>query len=213
MQQVEWAEFELQELFEVKTSKKRFDANKVKIEDVGYPYVVRTAANNGIKGYLNEDSIYLNEGNTISFGQDTATMFYQEKPYFTGDKIKVLKPKIALFNKKNAQFFIPIMTRAFSSFSWGSSSFSEKIIQSQKLSLPIKHNPNLDKIAQIDFDFMEYFIAELEAYRIAELEAYRIAELEAYLIATGLSNYTLTKKEQKILDEFNENVVGGGVSD
>ncbi len=81
----------------------------------------------------------------------------------------------------------------------------KKIIQSQKLSLPIKHNPNLDKIAQIDFDFMEYFIAELEAYRIAELEA--------YLIATGLSNYTLTKKEQKILDEFNENVVGGGVSD
>lgn len=162
LQQVKWAQFELQELFEVKTSKKRFDANKVKIEDVGHPYIVRTATNNGMKDYLKEDKVYLNEGNTISFGQDTATMFYQEKPYFTGDKIKILKPKLDLFNKKNAQFFIQVMTRAFSSFSWGSSSFSEKVIKSQKLSLPIK--PNTSKTAQIDFEFMERFIAQLEAY-------------------------------------------------
>lgn len=202
LQQVKWAEYELQELFEVKTSKKRFDANKVKVEDIGYPYVVRTATNNGIKGCLNEDEEYLNEGNTISFGQDTATMFYQEKPYFTGDKIKILKPKLASFNKKNAQFFIPIMTRAFSSFSWGSSSFSEKIIKSQKLSLPIKPNTNLDKLAQIDFDFMENFIAQLEAYRLSQLEA--------YLLVTGLKDYTLTADEQQALADFeNGEVVWG----
>ena len=202
LQQVKWAEFELQELFEVKTSKKRFDANKVKIEDIGYPYVVRTAANNGIKGYLNEDEMYLNEGNTISFGPDTATMFYQEKPYFTGDKIKILKPTFTSFNKRNAQFFIPIMTRAFSSFSWGSSSFSEKIIKSQKLSLPIKPNANLDKLAQIDFDFMENFIAQLEAFRLSQLEA--------YLLVTGLKDYTLTTAEKQALADFeNGKVVWG----
>ena len=31
----------------------------------------------------------------------------------------------------------------------------------------------------IDFDFMESFIAELEAERVAELEAERVAELSA----------------------------------
>ncbi|MDD6911196.1 restriction endonuclease subunit S [Actinobacillus minor] len=202
MQQVKWAEYELQELFEVKTSKKRFDANKVRIGDIGHPYVVRTATNNGIKGYLNEDEMYLNEGNTISFGQDTATMFYQEKPYFTGDKIKILKPRLTSFNKKNAQFFIPIMTRAFSSFSWGSSSFSEKIIKSQKLSLPIKPNVNLDKLARIDFDFMENFISQLEAFRLSQLEA--------YLLVTGLKDYTLTAAEQQALADFeNGKVVWG----
>ena len=202
LQQVKWAEYELQELFEVKTSKKRFDANKVKIENIGYPYVVRTATNNGIKGCLNEDEEYLNEGNTISFGQDTATMFYQEKPYFTGDKIKILKPKLASFNKKNAQFFIPIMIRAFSSFSWGSSSFSEKIIKSRKLSLPIKPNSNLAKLAQIDFDFMENFIVQLEAFRLSQLEA--------YLLVTGLKNYTLTTAEKQALADFeNGKVVWG----
>ncbi|WP_158074921.1 restriction endonuclease subunit S [Rodentibacter sp. Ppn85] len=169
---VVWAEFELQDLFEVKPSKKRFDANKVKIEDTGYPYVVRTSVNNGIKGYLNESESYLNKGNTISFGQDTATMFYQEKPYFTGDKIKVLKPKLTLFNKGNAQFFIPIMVKAFSTFSWGSSSFSEKIIKTQKLSFPIKPNLGLDKIAQIDFYFMETLISAMQKLVIKDVVRY-----------------------------------------
>ncbi|MDU4605105.1 MAG: restriction endonuclease subunit S [Clostridium perfringens] len=86
-------ELKVSDIFNVSSSKKRFDANKVDILTKGYPYVVRTSNNNGIKGYLNEDINYLNEGNTISFGQDTATMFYQENPYFTGDKIKILKSK------------------------------------------------------------------------------------------------------------------------
>ena len=176
---VVWVEYELQELFEVKTSKKRFDANKIKIEDIGYPYVVRTATNNGIKGYLNEDEMYLNEGNTISFGQDTATMFYQEKPYFTGDKIKILKPKYASLNKRNAQFFIPIMARAFSSFSWGSSSFSEEIIKSQKIFLPIKPNTNLDKLAQIDFGFMETLISAVQKLVIKEVVLYADRKIAA----------------------------------
>ena len=48
-------------------------------------------SNNGQKGFINEDESFLNDGNTISFGQDTATMYYQEFPYFTGDKIKIVK--------------------------------------------------------------------------------------------------------------------------
>ena len=92
--------------------KKRFDANKVEVLKFGeYPYVVRMGSNNGQKGFINEDVEFLNDGNTISFGQDTATMYYQEKPYFTGDKIKILKPKEKRFNKQNAQFFISTMIK------------------------------------------------------------------------------------------------------
>lgn len=43
------------------------------------------------------------------------------------------------------------------------------------VSLPIKNN------GYIDFDFMESFIAELEAERVAELSA--------YLTVSGLDNY------------------------
>ena len=138
---MEWREYKLGELFEVKTYKKRFDANKVTlVSKGGSPYVVRKSTENGIKGFISEDDSYLNEGNTISFGQDTATSFYQEQPYFTGDKIKILKAKFNGFNKDNAQFFVSAITRSFSKFSWGSSSYSVDIISNQKLALPVLNN-------------------------------------------------------------------------
>ena len=186
------------ELFEVLTSKKRFDANKVQVFEEGKnPYVVRTSSNNGQRGFIDEDELYLNDGNTISFGQDTATMFYQEKPYFTGDKIKILKAKNKKFNKNNSQFFISTMAKAFSAFSWGSSSFNVSIIENQKLTLPTQNG-------KIDFAFMENFIAELEAERIAELEA--------YLKVTGLGDYILTEEERAVLEAFrNGKISWGGV--
>lgn len=190
LNEVKWGEFKIGDLFEILSYKKRFDANKVQLEKQGHPYIVRTALNNGLKGFLNEDEKYLNDGNTISFGQDTATMFYQEKPYFTGDKIKILKPKYSRFGKANALFFITEMTKSFSNFSWGSTSFSVDTISDQQVSLPITPEN------KIDFDFMEAFIRELEEERIRELAA--------YLKVSGFDNYTLSKCESEALAHFNE---------
>lgn len=174
-------------MFEIKSYKKRFDANKVNlVEDIGHPYVVRQSQNNGQKGYIDEDISFLNDGNTISFGQDTATVFYQSEPYFTGDKIKILKSRNNKFSKLNALFFISAISKTFSGFSWGSSSYDVDTIKAQKIFLPTKNN-------SIDFEFMEKFIAELEAERIEELEA--------YLSAVGLKNIELTPEEEKILAE------------
>ena len=190
LQAVKWGEYTLGDLFEVESYTKRFDANKVTIKEKGkYPYIVRTSSNNGQKGFIDEDEQYLNEGNTIAFGQDTATMFYQEKPYFTGDKIKVLKPKISGFNKNNAQFFLVAMRKPFELFSWGTSSYNVDVIKGQKLVLPVKDG-------EIDYDFMESFIAELEAQRIAELSA--------YLKVSGFDNYELSDEELYALQKFAE---------
>lgn len=198
LKNVKWGEFKLGDLFEILTYKKRFDANKVElVENCGHPYVVRTSSGNGQKGFIDEDEIYLNDGNTISFGQDTATMYYQEVPYFTGDKIKILKSKLSRFGKTNAQFFLATMRNSFQNFTWGSSSFNVSIIANQKVQLPLKEksldfsNP-CDNIKNIDFDFMESFIRELEEERIRELNA--------YLLATGLKDYTLTPEEENALE-------------
>lgn len=189
MASVEWGEYRIDDLFKIQTSAKRFDANKVNIIENGrYPYVVRTSSNNGQKGFLDENESFLNAGNTISFGQDTATIFYQEKPYFTGDKIKVLVPKVYKFNKKNAQFFLTSMNIAFSKFSWGSSRFNVDVLKEQVIMLPTKCD-------SIDFEFMESFIEELEAERIEELEA--------YLSVSGLKDTQLTADELSALDKFN----------
>lgn len=162
---IEFKEFKTENIFEIHTPKKRFDANKVTISDAGNPYVVRTSLNNGIRGYINEDEAFLNEGNTISFGQDTATMFYQEKPYFTGDKIKILKSKNDKFNKLNGLFFVSAMTKSFSSFSWGSSSYSVKNIGNQPIKLPIKNNlPS--------YQLMEVFIKTIQKLVIKDVVLY-----------------------------------------
>jgi len=161
----------------------------VEVHQLGsYPYVVRMGSNNGQKGFINEDPKFLNEGNTISFGQDTATMFYQEKPYFTGDKIKILKPKEKRFGKKNAQFFIAAMMKSFSSFSWGSSSYSVDVIKNQKVTLPVLSNK------KIDFDIIESLLAEIESKRITQLET--------YLLNNGLKDYQLTEQEKQALENF-----------
>ncbi|WRD05568.1 restriction endonuclease subunit S [Helicobacter pylori] len=172
-----WQSFRLGDLFEVLPYKKRFDANKVNIyasktKDT-YPYVVRTSLNNGIRGYLKENTNFLNAGNTISFGQDTATMFYQEKPYFTGDKIKILRCKNPNFNKINALFFITSLTKAFRNFSWGSASFNVSIIENQNISLPTTQDGG------IDFHFMRTLINALMKQTIQGVAQYCDAKIQA----------------------------------
>lgn len=54
----------------------------------------------------------------------------------------------------------------------------------------------------IDFNFMESFIAELEAERVVELEAERVAELSAYLTVSGLDNYELSKDEEQAIADY-----------
>ena len=149
------------------------------LSDTGYPYIVRQSTNNGQKGFLQADKSYLNEGNTISFGQDTATVYYQECPYFTGDKIKILKSKDPHFHKGNAPFFLVAIQRAFSGFTWGSQSFSEKVIKKMNIVLPQTADGN------IDFAFMEDIVHELE---VSYLHI-----LEKYLSVTGLNNNILNK--------------------
>ncbi|TCU67813.1 type I restriction modification DNA specificity protein [Tissierella praeacuta] len=172
-EKLDWKEYAVEELFQVDSSKKRFDANKVEIYESGHPYIVRTAFNNGVKGYLQEDNKYLNEGNTISFGQDTATVFYQKNPYFTGDKIKILNSKIKSFNENKALFLISCMSKSFSCFSWGRNSFNEKAIKSQKIKAPVNNYGKIDEV------FMEEIIMATKKLVIKDLVEWADKKVEA----------------------------------
>lgn len=188
---IEWRKYAIGDLFDVLTTKKKF--NSVDVEFGGkYRYVARGDSNNGVRGYITEDEQYLNEANTISFGQDTATLFYQSEPYFTGDKIKVFRPKENIkLNANIAQVFIAAMKKSFSNFAWGSSSYNVSVLNSTSIQIPTIFKNNEVEIA---FDFMEEFISTLTAERLATLNA--------YLMTTGLKDYILTVDEQAALDEL-----------
>ncbi len=200
---IKWGEFRLGDLFEVLSSKKIYHANTIKIHDTqienSYPYVVRAATNNGIKGFIIDDPTFTNEKNTLSFAQDTFTVFYQKQPYFTGNKVKILKPKFAFKSPKILYFISAILQFILKPLTWGLGSTTESIAEF-KFSLPLKPTASAQTLDGIDFNFMEKFIAELEQCRLAELEA--------YLKATGLSNTTLSSDEENALKLFN-NSIGG----
>lgn len=149
-------------LFDISSPKKRFNANTVTFGGK-YPYVARSSINNGIRGYITEEECYLNDGNTISFGQDTATIFYQEKPYFTGDKIKIMTYRDCTLNQEIACYLIAAMRKAFKNFAWGQSSFNEKVLKNIEISLPVTNK------GDIDYGFIISFIKAQEKQHIKKI--------------------------------------------
>ncbi len=143
-----WRDYKLGDIFDVNNSK-GINANRASFGGT-YPYVTRTEKDNGISGYIDADIEKLNPANTISFGQDTWTFFYQETPYFTGNRVKVLSLKDRPLTKNIALFLISYLDKLFANLSWGTSknevNFAERII-----SLPVKtkYIPDFDLMSEL----------------------------------------------------------------
>ena len=77
------------------------------------------------------------------------------------------------------------------------------------ISLPVIESSDPDHeytIDDIDLQYMQDRIAELEQDRIAELEQDRIAELETYLVASGLDDYELTEEDKELLSLYKTSI-------
>ncbi len=177
-----WQHFKLGDLFEVLPSKKIYHANTIKIHDTqienSYPYVVRATTNNGIKGFIVDDPTFTNEKNTLSFAQDTFTVFYQKQPYFTGNKVKILKPKFAFKNPKILHFISAILQFILKPLTWGLGSTTESIAEF-KFSLPLKPTAKTQTLENIDFDFMHTLINALMKQTIQGVVEYCNAKIQA----------------------------------
>lgn len=130
-----------------------------------YPYVVRSSQNNGIRGYIKESTSGLNPANTISLAQDTAQFFYQDQPYFTGNKVKVLTPINFVMNKEIALYLISVMNKAFSSFGWGSN-YSVDNLKPINIQVPVTPTGELDTA------YMASYMQKIEASYMQKIEAY-----------------------------------------
>ncbi|GAA8597147.1 restriction endonuclease subunit S [Helicobacter pylori] len=177
-----WQHFKLGDLFEVLSSKKIYHANTIKIHDTqienSYPYVVRATTNNGIKGFIIDDPTFTNEKNTLSFAQDTFTVFYQKQPYFTGNKVKILKPKFAFKSPKILHFISAILQFILKPLTWGLGSTTESIAEF-KFSLPLKPTANAQTLDDIDFNFMCTLINALMKQIIQGVAQYCNAKIQA----------------------------------
>ena len=180
-------------MFEILTTPS-FNAEKLVCGEE-YDYVTRTSFNQGIlrkTGFVNQANI--NEKGTWSLGLLQMDFFYRKNPWYAGQFVRKIVPKIALndnsilyfttlFNKQK-QRLLNVLVRDVDR------TFSNAYIQ-----LPTKDG-------KIDFEFMDACIRELEEERIRELEEERIRELSAYLTVSGLDNYELSSEEKEALDKF-----------
>ncbi|MDP0044182.1 restriction endonuclease subunit S [Glaesserella parasuis] len=189
LQQVKWAEYSCSELFQVVSGSKI--KNKSELPEIGN-YPVYSSDNNGVVGYTDMPTYICDESRKfyVVFGDHTRTFNIATKSFSILDNVKVLKP-LQRVSLRQLLFIISSWKKEIPDLGYAR---HWKIAKEVKLSLPIKPNANSDKLAQIDFDFMENFISQLEAY----------------LLVTGLKDYTLTAAEQQALADFeNGKVVWG----
>lgn len=151
-----------------------------------FPAYSSVSTNNGIIGYTNSPEFICDETHPVfvTFGDHTRTFNIATKSFSVLDNVKVLLPcvndyRLLLWIITAWQKNIPNLGYARH---W-------KKAKNCVISLPTKNG-------EIDFEFMESFVAELEAQRVEELEA--------YLLATGLKDFELTDKEKQAIDDIDK---------
>lgn len=188
MNNVKWGKFKLGALFEINNTSS-FNTD-VLVPGYEYDYVTRTSSNQGIlqsTGFVNEENI--NPAGTWSLGLLQMDFFYRRKPWYAGQFMRKITPKIEI--------------------SLGAVPFLSTVLNKQKpilLSVLVRNvdttfknivvNLPVTDDGTIDFAFMDSFIAELEAERVAELSA--------YLTVSGLDNYELSKEEEQALQHYDD---------
>ena len=188
-----WKEFRLDELFEkIKTEKisgKANDFPTCRTDEYTIPLLTAGADNQGFARYAKRNQCPTILKNVISIsanGANTGVTFYQKDEFAVLQDAYAIKLKdIEIPNEQVGLFLASCISKILhGNFSWTYKAGWERI-KDLSIKLPVKESE------EIDWDYMQE--------RIAELEQERIAELEQYLIATGLNDYELTDEDKEIL--------------
>lgn len=193
---VKWGEYIINKLF----SKIQVNSLKYKTKDLPskitenycLPALTAGIENQGLNNYVPYDGATVLK-NVISIsanGANTGATFYQSREF------TVLQDAYAIqwiYNDNaltaNQFLFITscIAKTIYGNYEWTNKAGWERI-KRNIIFLPQTSD------GKIDFDFMESFIAELEAERVAELSA--------YLTVSGLDNYELSSEEENALKNY-----------
>jgi Type I restriction modification DNA specificity domain len=198
LEDVEWGEFRVGDLLEkIKTKKLPFKADELPKKKIGkytLPCLTSSFNNQGLNYFVPREGATILK-NVISIPSNSDVY----RAYFQSNEFTVLSDAYALqwnvsdieLSPKQYLFVVQCINKItdLHIYSYKNKLGGWNVVKNKHIQLPVKKG-------KIDFNFMEDFIAELEAERIAELEA--------YLTATGLKDYNLTIEEQQALDNYND---------
>lgn len=112
-------------------------------------YITRTDTNNGCKDFvLNENFNQIEQGNAITIGDTTATIYYQNEQFICGDHIVILRAPF--LNEIRGIFIVALLNKERFRYNYGRS-FKMDIIKKTRILLPnIDDNtPDWDTIENI----------------------------------------------------------------
>lgn len=160
------------------------------------PVLSNSSANNGIGGYCGLAPT--EQGGVITFSDTTTgadTMFYQADPFIGYPHVQGMYPyQRDKWNDKCCLYVISCIRKSAGNGWSYAVKFNRALVKKLSVELPViassdsNHKYTVD---DIDWQYMQD--------RIAELEQDRIAELDAYLKATGLNDYELTEEDKEVL--------------
>lgn len=181
---VKWGEFKYKDVFNRIEQGRRL--KKEDQIDGTIPFVMSGTTNAGVVNYIaNPVASFPKNAITIDIFGNT---FYRNYAFGAGDDTGVYWNDVTAYSSNAMLFFAVAMQKSM----MGRFSYGKKLRSSQSenftMRLPVTDN------GFINFDFMESFIAELEAERVAELSA--------YLTVSGLDNYELSGDEVQALQNY-----------
>lgn len=189
LSEVKWGDFRIGDLFEVRPTKSYGLTNTKLFATAGdTPVVTNTGANNGVSGRVALPPT--EKGGIITYSDTTTSdaIFYQSEDFIGYSHVQGLYPKQTVWNRFRLLYFVAAFKKAAANkFDYGNK-FNRAITTEMYVTLPVTLN------SEIDFEFIDNFIVELEAQRIVELEA--------YLTVAGLKDYVLTEKERNALENY-----------
>lgn len=97
-------------------------------------YVTRTDCNNGCKEFVrNENFTKIEEGNAITIGDTTSTIYYQNEQFICGDHIVILRAPF--LNEVRGLFIVALLNKERFRYNYGRS-FKMSIIKKTRILLP-----------------------------------------------------------------------------
>lgn len=187
----EWKEFFIsgdEGVFKIEATSSGIDKNKLNSEIGNIPYITRSDISNGVNLFVSEKQKKNKDfGNSITIGLDTQTVFYQPYNFYTGQNIQVLTYENC--SKSNALFIIKLIQLQMVKFNWGGNGATLGRLSRTKILLPI------NDAGEIDYDFMEAYIKEIENQKLEEYRKYALKRLEEIGSVENID--TLEEKEWK----------------
>ena len=186
-----WKEFKISDVFGKAYLGKYHNPQELTPDSDGYPYICASRFNNGINSQMprvNGQSLALTPEKIIAWGKQCPVFTYHDEPCVTSQGMYYLD--MSEYDKNVSLFLCAVLTNTCKNKFSYSKCLIGSIMDDVIIKLPVKESE------EIDWEYMQD--------RIKELEQDRIKELEQYLIVTGLNDYELTEEDKEVLQRFRE---------